>query len=834
MKISYSWLQDYISIDAPLHEVTQLLTDGGLEIEGVEMVEKIKGGLSGLVVGEVMSCEKHPDADKLKVTRVDVGGEELLQVVCGAPNVAQGQKVVVATVGTTLYPGGDESAAFKIKKSKIRGVESFGMLCAEDEIGVGESHDGIIVLLGDYEVGTEVSKVYGMEPEVVLEVGLTPNRVDAASHYGVARDLKALLNVTKRNQGDVAGSAVEAKLADVEAFAAGEDTVAVRVENNVAAPRYMGVVIRDVKVAPSPEWLQNRLQAIGINPKNNVVDITNFVLHECGQPLHAFDFDKIEGGEVVVRNAAKGEEFVTLDGVKRKLEEDDLMICDATKPMCIAGVLGGENSGVSDATTSVFLESAYFNPAWVRRTAKRHTISTDASWRYERGADPNILPYALKRAALLICELAGGRVSSEVADIYAEKIEPFAVEVDVNRINALIGKQLDAELVEAILGELEIEIVSKNGSKLMLAVPPYRVDVTREADITEEILRIYGFNNVENPPYLKSVIANVPQNSIDKFVGLLSEMLVSLGFTEIMSNSLTKAAYYEKLEVLNLDRAVKIQNPLSSDLSVMRQTLVFNALEAIALNSARKRSDLKLFEVGNCYSVQPDAEGTSDELAKYKEDFKMCLAMVGNTESKNWNAKGESADYYAIKSVVEQLFARIGVDMQSRVKIVQNTAYDLFDSLSALYTLPGREAVELLTIGKVRSQHIEMLDIKPRQDVFVAEINLEPLYELYSKRVIKFKEISKYQSVKRDLSLLIDQSITYAELREAAIKAERKLLREVSIFDLYQGDKLPAGKKSYALSFTLEDGSKTLTDSDIEGAMARITKALLAMGGELR
>ncbi len=827
MKISYSWLQDYISIDAPIEDVVQLLTDGGLEVEGVERVEKIKGGLSGLVVGEVMGCEKHPDADKLKVTSVNIGQGEPLQVVCGAPNVAQGQKVVVATVGTTLYPVGEGAEPFKIKKSKIRGIESFGMICAEDEIGVGQSHDGIIVLDNSIEPGTPAAKVYDMEAEVVLEVGLTPNRVDAASHYGVARDLKALLQVA----GD--RSDIEAKLPDVSEFAAGNDAISVRVENTQGSPRYMGVVIRDVKVAPSPEWLQKRLQAIGINPKNNVVDITNYVLHECGQPLHAFDFDKIEGGEVVVRNAVEGEEFVTLDGVKRVLKGDDLMICDAVKPMCIAGVLGGENSGVSDSTTSVFLESAYFDPAWIRRTAKRHGISTDASWRYERGADPYVLPYALKRAALLIGELAQGCVSSEVVDVYAEKIEPFKFEVDVNRINALIGKDLSTEIVEKILTALEIVIVNKDGSKLSLEVPPYRVDVTREADITEEILRIYGFNNVENPQYLKSVIANVPQNSQEKFVELLSDMLVSLGFTEIMSNSLTKSAYYEKLETLNLDRAVKIKNPLSSDLSVMRQTLVFNALEAIALNSARKRSDLKLFEVGNCYSVQ-SVEDAQDELSKYKETHRLCIAMVGSVEQKNWNSTGEKADYYAIKSVVDQLLLRAGVDAQSRVKIVKNEMNDIFDSISATYTLPGREPIELLTLGKVRSEHITMLDIKPRQDVYMAEINLGPLFNLYARKVIKFKELSKFQFVKRDLSLLVDRAVTFAQLREAALKAEKKLLKEVSIFDLYEGDKLPEGKKSYALSFTIEDATKTLTDSDIEGVMERITKAMVALGCELR
>ncbi|MFI3298963.1 MAG: phenylalanine--tRNA ligase subunit beta [Rikenellaceae bacterium] len=823
MNISYSWLKNYISSDVSAQEAAAMLTDAGLEVEGIEEVEMIKGGLHGLVVGEVLTCEKHPDADKLNITTVNVGGEQNLQIVCGAPNVAQGQKVIVATVGTKLYPTGD-GEPFKIKKSKIRGVESFGMICAEDEIGVGESHAGIIVLDSSYTVGTEASKVYNVESDTVFEVGLTPNRVDAASHYGVARDLAALLKVNK-------GEDASATLPSVDAFKAGNEDISVRIENTEAAPRYSGVVMRGVKIAPSPEWLQKRLLAIGINPKNNVVDITNFVLHECGQPMHAFDLGKVGGGEIVVRNARKGEKITTLDGVERELFEDDLMICDQTRPMCIAGVFGGEESGVSESTTDIFIECAYFNPAYVRRTAKRHGLSTDSSWRYERGADPNIVEYALKRTALLVSELSGAEVTSKVIDHYPERVNPFKVEVDLNRVNTLIGKEIPQETVLNILSALEIKITSENGKKLSLEVPAYRVDVTREADITEEILRLYGFNNIENPPFIKSVISSRDELSIEKNIELISELLVSLGYNEIMSNSLTKATYYEELSTMNVEKCVKIMNPLSSELSVMRQTLLFDTLEAIALNSARKRNSLRTFEIGNTYTLNPAKIESPNKLEKYSQTMRLGIGLVGAKDTKNWNSNPEKANIFEAKAIIEKIIERLRIDTK-RLKVQQGVSSDLFRSESASYTL--FDGTTLLSFGKVSDKLISSFDIKPKQDVYWIEIDLDALLKMAKIGTVKVKELSKYQAVKRDLALLVDQNVTFAELKATAQKAERKLLKEVSIFDIYQGDKLPSGKKSYALSFILEDSSKTLTDNEIESVMNRISKAFLALGAEVR
>ncbi len=818
MTISYAWLKNYINTDISAEEAAKLLTAAGLEIEGVESIEAIKGGLKGLVVGKVLTCEKHPDADKLRVTTVDVGGESPLQIVCGAPNVAEGQSVIVATVGTKLYPAESEEP-FAIKKSKIRGVESFGMICAEDEIGVGESHDGIIVLEQEYTPGTLATTVFNLESDLALEVGLTPNRVDAASHYGVARDLAASLSIQL-------GSQVCATLPSVENFKEGEDEVKVRVECGEAAPRYMGVVMRGVTVKPSPEWLQRHLKTIGINPKNNVVDITNFVLHECGQPLHAFDLDRVAAEEVVVRTAAAGTKFTTLDGVERTLEADDLMICSAEKEMCIAGVFGGEESGVSDSTTSVFIESAYFNPTWVRRSAKRHGLSTDASWRFERGCDPDMAPYALKRCALLIEELAGGTVTSRVADIYPEPIAPFEVKIDLSRINRLIGKEIPAEIVDTIFKSLEIEIVSQEGTKMELRVPAYRVDIQREADIAEEILRLYGFNNVENPPFIKSVLTTGNRPTTDRLVGAVSEMLVSLGFNEVMSNSLTKASYYEKLENLPITSAVKILNPLSSELSVMRQTLAFNALETVSQNVARKRNSLKIFEVGNVYFYNSEKEA----LSKYSQSQRLGITLSGDMGRKSWNGGAQVSDFFAAKSVVERIFERLGLNFYEG-KLEQGANSDLFTSESATYTIRGGE---LFTIGQIRPELITMAEIKPVQSVYYIELDVEKLQKLVSTVKVKAAELSKYQAVRRDLALLVDSSVSFASLREAATRAEKKLLKSVSIFDIYQGDKLPEGKKSYALNFILEDASKTLTDKDIEKSMGNISAALVKLGAEVR
>lgn len=818
MTISYSWLQEYLKTNISAEKAAEILTAAGLEIEGIEDVETIRGGLAGLVVGEVVTCEKHPDADKLHLTKVDVGEQNggVLQIVCGAPNVALGQKVVVATVGSKLYPT-DGTEGFSIKKSKIRGVESFGMLCAEDEIGIGTSHDGIIVLPSDTKIGTPAAEVFEIKGDTIFEVGLTPNRVDAASHYGVARDLAASLLL----QG-VKG-ATKAELPSVAAFKAGKNHVDVSVANAEAAPRYMGVAMSGVRVAPSPEWLQNRLRSIGINPKNNVVDITNFVLHECGQPLHAFDMDRVEGRKIVVRTVADGTKFTTLDGVERALSDDDLMICSAERPMCLAGVFGGMDSGVSDSTTNIFIESAYFNPSWVRRSAKRHGLSTDSSWRYERGADPDMLPYALKRTALLISELAGGVVDSEIVDIYPKKIDPFRFQIDLERINSLIGKRIVYDMVRTILAALEIKITREVGSLLDVEVPAYRVDVTREADVAEEILRLFGFNNIENPPFIKNVLTVGNHPTTDKVVDVVSNMFASLGLTEIMSNSLTKASYYDGLREFSAEKCVKILNPLSSELSVMRQTLVFNSLEAVELNSARKNSDLKLFEVGNCYFYNQDGDG----LSKYSQQQHLAIAVTGQT-GRSWNAQNRPSSFFSVKSLVEKIFDRFGLNFyEGSFSEIENS--DIFGSIAVRYTIRGGVLFEM---GEVNGATLAKFDLKA--PVFYAELNIEKLQKLISAVRVTSKELNKFQVVKRDLALLVDMSISFATLREAAIKAEKKLLRDVSIFDVYQGDKLPVGKKSYALSFVIEDTLKTLTDSEIERIMSTISSALQKLGAEIR
>ncbi len=819
MTISYAWLKNYIDTNLSVDEAAKLLTAGGLEVEGVETVEAIKGGLQGLVVGKVLTCEKHPDADKLNITTVNVGGESPLQIVCGAPNVAAGQTVIVATVGAKLYPT-DAEEPFAIKKSKIRGVESFGMICAEDEIGVGHSHDGIIVLDDKFEAGEPATKVFNLESDTVLEIGLTPNRVDAASHYGTARDLAASIQL--------AGTDTWAKLPSVENFKEGEGEMKVRVENTEAAPRYMGVRIDNIEIKESPEWLKKCLHSIGINPKNNVVDITNFILHECGQPMHAFDMAKVTGEEIVVRTAPKGTKFVTLDGIERTLEDNDLMICNTKEEMCLAGVFGGLESGVSDTTTSVFLESAYFNPAYVRRSAKRHGLSTDSSWRYERGADVNMLPYALKRAALLIQELAGGVVTSKVVDIYPEKIENFVFDIDLDRINRLIGKEIPNDTVRTIFRALEIEIVKESGAEMTLSVPPYRVDIQREADIAEEILRLYGFNNIENPDHIKSVFTAGARPTTDKLVNVVSDMLVSLGFNEVMSNSLTKASYYEGLNDYPASRSVKIINPLSSELSVMRQTLLFNALETISLNAARKRGAMRIFEVGNCYYMNEAKD--ENPLSKYSQNQKMGIAIVGNGGKKTWNNSCPATDFYTAKSIIEKIFERLGLNFYEG-KIAEGASSDLFTAESIVYTIRGGE---LFSMGKVKSELVAAAEIKPVQDVYYIEMDVEKLQKLVSTVKVKAVELNKFQSVKRDFALLVDSAVSFAALREAATRAEKKLLKEVTIFDVYQGDKLPAGKKSYALSFLLEDATKTLMDKDIEKTMNNIKVALEKIGAEVR
>lgn len=817
MTISYNWLKEYLDTNIEAAKAAEILTAAGLEIESIEHVESIKGGLSGLVVGHVLECEKHPDADKLKVTKVDVGDVTPLQIVCGAPNVEVGQYVIVATVGAKLYPTGAEEP-FAIKRSKIRGIESLGMICAEDEIGIGTSHDGIIVLEKEFVPGCAASEVFNMAGDTVFEVGLTPNRVDAASHYGVARDLAASLSLVDNKD-------TKALLPSTKAFNEGSIKTKVEVKNHQAAPRYMGVEMDGIKIAPSPEWLQSKLRSIGINPKNNVVDITNFVLHECGEPMHAFDMDKVEGGEIIVRTVEDGTKFTTLDGVERTLAADDLMICSASRPMCLAGVFGGLDSGVSDTTTRVFIESAYFNPIYVRRSAKRHGLSTDSSWRFERGADPEMLPYALKRCALLISELAGGKIVGEVVDIYPEPIKPFEVKIDLDRINKLIGKEIPDSIYDTILRSLEIEILTKNESQWTLSVPTYRVDIQREADIAEEILRIYGFNKIENPPFIKNVLTVGNRQTTDKLVGVVSNMLSSLGLSEIMSNSLTRSSYYQNFTQLSLDRSVKILNPLSNELDVMRQTLLFNMLEAISLNSNRRKSDLKLFEVGNCYFFDQNENANSVEA--YRQEQHIAIGVTGRWTNGNWNEKSEVSDFFNIKELVEKIFDRFGLNFSEGV--LEETSNELLDSISVQYTIRGGK---LFDIGQVSTSILQKFDIKA--PVYFVEMNVEKLQKLVNSVKVKAAELSKFQPISRDLALLVDENVTFEDLRKAAIKAEKKMLKNVSLFDVYVGDKLPVGKKSYALNFIIEDTTKTLNDIEIDKIMVAITQSLEKLGATLR
>lgn len=816
MKISYNWLKQYIKTDLTPEQAAERLTAAGLEIEALEKIESIKGGLEGLVVAQVLTCAKHPDADKLNVTTVSLGeGAEPLQVVCGAPNCKAGIKVVMATVGTTLYPVSMGGEAMKIKRSKIRGIESMGMLCAEDEIGLGEGHEGIIILDDKAIVGTPAREVFNISDDYMMEIGLTPNRVDASSHYGVARDLAAILQSQ--------GVEIKASLPSVDGFAIDNESlpIQVSVQDPKKAPRYAGITVKGIKIAPSPEWLQNSLKAIGLNPKNNVVDITNFILHECGQPLHAFDVAHIKGHKIEVRTCDQGTKFTTLDGIERTLNDEDQMICNAEEPMCMAGVFGGMDSGVSDTTTAVFIESAYFNPVVVRKAARRHGLSTDSSFRYERGIDPNMALYALKRAAMLIKELAGGEISSQIIDLYPEPIAPFCFDVDLNKVNALIGKQIPRETSIKILQALEIDIKAERGDVLSVAVPPYRVDVQRECDITEEILRIYGFNNIENPPFIKNVITkgNVP--TTDTISRAIGELLSSLGATEIMNNSLTKAAYYEGLEAYPLENRVKILNPLSQELNVMRGTLLFGALETVAMNTNRRNSDLKLFEIGNTYNYSPEAATKGDTpapLKAYTQQQRLAITITGLESQGGWNSKAKPSDIYTLKAMAERIMERFGINSwEGATKALKS---DLYDS-AVEYVVRGNVLFEM---GIVSRSVCRKMDIKA--PVYYMELNMARLQKLISTVKVSAKELSKFQPVKRDLALLVDNAVTFETLRDLAIKAEKKLIKEVGLFDVYQGDKLPEGKKSYALNFTIEDTSKTLTDSDIERIMGNIARSL--------
>ena len=801
MKISYNWLKDYLECDLAPEAVAEALTSIGLEVDALEQIEEIPGGLAGVIVAEVVECVEHPDSDHLHITKLNTGEGELLQVVCGAPNVAAGQKVLLATVGTVL---GED---FKIKKSKIRGVESFGMICAEDELGIGESHDGIMVLDPEAVVGTPAKDYLGLATDALIEIGLTANRVDAASHIGVARDLYAYL---KHN-----GIPCALNIPDVSAWADGAAGEAVPVEVTAvdSAPKYTGTTIRGVKVAPSPEWLQKKLLAIGLRPINNIVDITNFVLHEVGQPLHAFDLAKVEGGKVVVRRADEGEKFVTLDGVERTLSAADLMIADAVKPMCLAGVFGGEHSGVTETTTDVFLESAYFNPVSIRKSSKRHGLKTDASFRYERGADPLIVEYAAKRAALLIQELAGGEIVGKMQVSCPEQIAKKVVELDYNRIENFVGKKIGHDVIENILEALAYEFVEKTETGSKVAVPSYMIDVYRECDVVEEILRIYGYNNIELPQAMRMSV-NAPQKPEPELVRTtVSNFLAANGFVETMNNSLTKSEYYSKLKTFPEERCVRIMNPLSSDLNVMRQTLLLNGLEVIAYNINRQITNVKTFEYGSVYSFNHETDGKT--LDSYEEHTCYALFMSGQPD-KSWRVDPGKGSYFQLKGYLELLLKRFGCDIYSLE--TEAAPADLF-SEGLAYNLPGSHQ-PLAVMGTISPARLKQFGIK--QPVFAAEISWPALFELVKRNRIKYKELPKFPEVRRDLALLLDESVTYADLRRSALRVGKKLLKQVGLFDVYRGDKIAEGKKQYALSFVLQDLDKTLTDNDVERVMSKL------------
>ena len=770
MNISYNWLKRYLDTDLSAEEMAVILTDIGLEVESFERIEGVRGGLKGVVVGEVLTCMDHPDSDHLHVTTVDVGSGEPLPIVCGAANCRAGLKVLCATVGAVLHPDGDEKE-FKIKRSKIRGVESLGMLCAEDELGIGTSHEGIVELPADAPVGTPARDFLGIEDDWLIGIGLTPNRSDATSHIGVARDLAAYLTAH--------GTPTRVKMPDVSDFRIDDRNlnIGVEVRNPEAAPRYVGITVRGCKIGPSPEWMQKCLRAAGIHPKNNLVDITNFVLFELGQPLHAFDASKIEGRKVVVRTCDEGTPFVTLDGTERRLSSEDLMICSAERPMCIAGVFGGLDSGISDTTTDVFIESAYFNPVWVRKTAKRFGLNTDASFRFERGIDPNMQVYAAKRAALLFKELAGGKISSDLIVAGTDTVPDFVFDASFARIDALVGKHIPEETVRTILGALDIRILAEKEGVMTVSVPPYRVDVRREADLVEEILRIYGYNRVEIPERVRSTLSYAPKPDRERLVNLASDFLSDNGFTEIMSNSLTRAEYYEGLVSCPAERCVRILNPLSADLNVLRQTLLFHMLEAVQLNVNRRNGDLKLYELGNCYFYDGERRNGDDALTPYSEEFRLAICVTGADILPSWNEKARPSSFFTLRAVAERLLHRFGIDLAAlRAEPLSNDLYA--DGLSV--ELNGKEFMRL---GPVAPALRRRFDLK--QEVFFLEMDFEALMRSTRKHRIVAQELSKYPEVRRDLALLVDRSVTFAALRETAFAAERRLLKSVTLFDVY-------------------------------------------------
>lgn len=832
MNISYSWLKDYVGFDLSAEQLAAALTSIGLECEGTHTVETIRGGLRGIVIGKVLTCVEHPNSDHLHITTVDLGGETPEQIVCGAPNVAAGQTVVVATVGTTLYDGDKE---FVIKKSKIRGVESMGMICAEDEIGIGTSHDGIIVITGDNlpAPGTPAAQYYGVQDEEIIEVDITPNRIDAASHYGVARDLAAYLTAHNDTYAPI-----RAHRPGVEGFAIDDPQakgVTVRVDNVQACPRYSGITIEGVKVAPSPEWLQKRLRLIGLHPINNIVDITNYILHSLGQPLHCFDRSHIQGDTIVVRNCPQGTKFTTLDGVERTLDAADLMICDGNlTPMCIAGVFGGLDSGVTEATTSVFLESACFNATGVRRTARRHGLSTDASFRYERGLDPNGCIYILKVAALMVKELAGGTIIGEIQDIYPTTIHRPRVLLETKYMDTLVGQKIPTAAVDAILEALEIETIQRNGDAAepesrLLAVPTYRVDVTRPCDVIEDLLRIYGYNNIEAPAQVRSSLSyKSDTDAAADMQRIISNQLSGAGFREILNNSLTAVSYYQDDQP---ERCVRLLNPLSQDLAVMRRTLLYGGLESIAHNVNRKSKDLAFYEFGNVYFYDGSRESTAEApLRPYTQGARLALWLTGDARTASWQAPALEATYYDLRAHTDNILRHLGFDI---TRDITYTAAEASPIYAAAMTIATRKGKTLGTIGIVSRAAAAKCDLKA--PVYFAELDWDALTHAAQNLTITYYDLPKTQAVKRDLALLIDTKVTMAEIEKTVRDSEKKILRDVALFDVYEGDKLPQGKKSYAITITLRDNEKTLQDKYIDNVMNRIIANLRnRLGAELR
>ena len=820
MNISYNWLKEYVNFDLTPDEVAAALTSIGLETGGVEEVQSIKGGLEGLVVGEVLTCEPHPNSDHMHVTTVNVGQADPVQIVCGAANVAAGQKVIVATLGTKLYDG---DQCFTIKKSKLRGIESNGMICAEDEIGIGTSHEGIIVLPADTVPGTLAKDYYNIKSDYVLEVDITPNRADACSHYGVARDLYAWL-LQNGHPATLTRPSVDAFQVDSHDL-----DIQVEVQNTEACPRYAGVAIKNVTVKESPEWLQNKLRLIGVRPINNIVDITNYILHAYGQPMHCFDAGKIKGGKIVVKTCAAGTKFVTLDEVERTLDERDLMICNAEEPMCMAGVFGGVDSGTTETTTDVFLESAYFHPTWVRKTARRHGLSTDSSFRFERGVDPNGTLYALKEAALLVKELAGGEIASDIKDNYPAPIADFPVELSYAYVNALIGKEIPREIVKRIVASLEMKTVGETDEVLSLLVPPYRVDVQRPCDVVEDILRIYGYNNVEIPTSLKSSLS--VKGETDKSVklqNLVAEQLVGCGFNEILNNSLTAAAYYEGLESYKPENLVRVMNPLSNDLNVMRATLLFGGLESICHNANRKNADLKFFEFGNCYHFNAERKNPDKVLAAYSEELHLGIWLTGKRVSNSWAHPDEPTSVYELKAHVLNVFRRLGVSFGALV--FGNLTDDIYSVAISVHTRGGKL---LATFGVLHKRLQKKFDID--NEIYYADLNWKELMKAVKNSVVTYKEISKFPAVKRDLALLLDKKVQFADIEKIAYETEKKLLKSVELFDVYEGKNLEAGKKSYAVSFLLQDEAATLNDKQIDKVMQKLIANLQnKLGAQLR